>query len=647
MRYLIIVFIFFPFICEAQISMGGVPESWKYENVEAKIPSYTTQVLNYKKISIEDERDEREGLPSRFGYKHSVQLDLMNSGLWIDLDNGDRIWQLQVLCPDAKSINFTFDKFWLPEGGKLHIYSKDKSHLIGAFSNLNNKGTREKIRGFACGLVYSDNVVLEYYQPDNEPEAIISVNGIVHGYRHIPKFWGDETETRDFGDSGSCEMNINCPQANNFQDEKRGVALVLVGGSRVCTGSLINNTCNDGELFFLTAKQCLQFSGNDPVENPFADDWSFMWNYEQPSCVNGSEPGNYYISHGAEVVANSADALIGDSNFALMRLNESPLAVNPFEKIVFNGWTRATNLTGNPACIHHPNGDVKKFVEIFSPPSPAASYINVDPLWWADFWEVNMDGSFPDGSSRGAPIFTSNGLIFGQFYETNIEMCHDTTFNNFYGVFGRFDISWDAFSEEYNQLKHWLDPCGTNQTELEGGYYDPCEDLVIVNSPINSDVFYQAGGDIVTNSVLGGSSTVEMKAEESVTLEPDFHALPGSDFWAHIESCMPQVLPIFKKSQTGSVWANKDEISIFNDIKLYPNPASQQVGIEFYLVEDEKVTISITDLSGKRIAIYENQHAGSSTYNAELDISNFPTGLYLVTLTTSNYTQTEKLMVEH
>jgi len=38
--------------------------------------------------------------------------------------------------------------------------------------------------GFATGLVYGDKVVLEYYLPNEVKEVgIISISGIVHGYR--------------------------------------------------------------------------------------------------------------------------------------------------------------------------------------------------------------------------------------------------------------------------------------------------------------------------------------------------------------------------------------------------------------------------------------------------------------------------------
>ena len=81
------------------------------------------------------------------------------------------------------------------------------------FSNRNNKGSRESNRGFATGLIFSSVIILEYYEPRKvEGEGIISIAKVVHGYREIG--------VENFGDSGDCQVNINCsPEGNNWQNE--------------------------------------------------------------------------------------------------------------------------------------------------------------------------------------------------------------------------------------------------------------------------------------------------------------------------------------------------------------------------------------------------------------------------------------------
>jgi lysyl endopeptidase len=99
------------------------------------------------------------------------------------MKNGDRIWRLRVRAPGAKSINLVYNKFWLPDRGKFHIYRPDKTILIGAFTEKNNKGTMNNPKGFATGIIKNDEIVLEYYEPKEfTNKSIISISQIIYGY---------------------------------------------------------------------------------------------------------------------------------------------------------------------------------------------------------------------------------------------------------------------------------------------------------------------------------------------------------------------------------------------------------------------------------------------------------------------------------
>ncbi len=142
--------------------------------------------LNIKTIREEDENDERNGLPPRFGYPLDVDLNLINSGSWMTLPNGDRIWRLEIECINALSINLLYDKFWLPYGTKFHLYSKNKSQIIGGFNADNNRGTKQKPSKFTTGLLFSQSIILELYEPlALKNQSIISIDKVVHGYRKI------------------------------------------------------------------------------------------------------------------------------------------------------------------------------------------------------------------------------------------------------------------------------------------------------------------------------------------------------------------------------------------------------------------------------------------------------------------------------
>ena len=176
----------------------------------------------------EDETDSANGLPPRFGLTIETSMNLENSGTWEELPDGSRLWRLQIKSPSAKSINLLYDAFHLPPGGRFHVYNSERTQVIGAFTELNNKGTIDRPGLFATGLVYGDEIILEYYHPKGaDLNAIISINSVVHGYKLIKVLqpFDDaqlEKDDKIFGSAPACFVNVNCsPEGNNWQDEKK------------------------------------------------------------------------------------------------------------------------------------------------------------------------------------------------------------------------------------------------------------------------------------------------------------------------------------------------------------------------------------------------------------------------------------------
>jgi len=227
--YVILSFILLGINLQAQISTNELPVSFLLDNSTFLFKNRTVEVLPHldmEAIDQEDLENDAKSRPLRFGYKHKVDFNLNNSGKWTNLSNGDKIWQLEISCPNALSINLLYDKFWLPEGAKFFIFSSDKKHTIGAFTSVNNKGGRENPLGFATGLVFGDAITLEYYLPASvQDSSIISISYVVHGYRFI---FSDETnsKSRDV----SCLVNVNCSEGDAWKNEKNAVALIVVDG---------------------------------------------------------------------------------------------------------------------------------------------------------------------------------------------------------------------------------------------------------------------------------------------------------------------------------------------------------------------------------------------------------------------------------
>jgi len=301
----------------AQINHGGTPINWLNKSTAAMdVPFVSTSDLDMASINAEDEVvDQYKETPYRFGFDFDVNYNLFDYASETTRKNGDKIYRMGIHCPKATSVNFLFGDFYLPEGGEVFIWNEDRSEFLGAFTHENNKA----YGSLAVGLLHDDKIVIEYIEPSEVAGlAQLRVSQISHGYRPVLNKW--EEEKGPFGTSGSCNMNVNCADGNDWQQEKRGVALIVSGGNAQCTGSLINNTAQDGAPYFLTAAHC---DGNET-------NWVFYFNHEYEGCDNsGAAPTNQSVS-GA-----SQEASTDPSDAHLLLLSEEvPSEYDPY----FNGW---------------------------------------------------------------------------------------------------------------------------------------------------------------------------------------------------------------------------------------------------------------------------------------------------------------------
>ena len=459
------------FICvffsvNAQISTDEEPVSFREGNIPSRFSvSQDIRImpaLDMNRIEQEDAKDEANGLPPRFGYPHEVSLDLENSGHWQELSNGDRLWQLTIRCPQALSINLLYDRFWLPEGGKFFIYTADRKHSIGAFTSINNKGGRDNVQGFATGLLYGDEVTLEYYQPKQVTEqAIISVSSVIHGYKYV-RIASDKklTNSNSPVPPSYCFVEISCPEGRDWQKEKNAIAMIVKGERAIGTGALINNTKNNGEPLFLTANHCLD-NKYDARGNRAITDWLFYWRYEDPNCKYVSAIKPKFSTSGAEVIANNPG-----SDFALLRLAEDPsriVGVTPY----YLGWDRSGNPGGQGASIHHPFGSTMKISIVKDRPlevdyKPENNHV-------ARCWKVNWSKGVIEQGSSGSPLLNAEHRIIGQLYAGTC-YCDETYNPRKDAYYGCFHVSWTGKNDpdERRSLKRWLDIANINPQTWNG-----------------------------------------------------------------------------------------------------------------------------------------------------------------------------------
>ena len=495
---ILLVFLFICGVAFGQITTDEEPISFKKEKEVPVLKASEKSMkslpsLDIKKIEQEDIDDEANGLPPRFGYRHKVNYDLENSGEWTDLSDGGKLWRLTIHSQGALSINLLYDKFWIPDGAKFFIYSADGKYSIGAVTSANNKGPKDDIQGFATGLVYGDQVTLEYYLPQEAEEVgVISIAYVVHGYRYIQL----PNDSKSYGGSDTCQINVNCPEGANWQNEKNAIALILVNGNRHCTGSLINTTANDSRPLFLTANHCLG-SWIPPDYN--LSHWSFYWHYESPGCTSSSEPAILSTS-GATITA------YGVSDFALLKLTEDPAdkaGVTPY----YLGWDRSVNATAGGVGIHHPQGDIKKISVYNTMPE----IVGANNTSWRAYWAQGKT----QGGSSGSPLINNSGRVIGQLSGGSYDC--GTPNVVYFSNYGRFSVSWtgDGATEPKYRLKDWLDPLNTGAVTVNGR---GCSTTTLSNVGINNTQTVTGCRVVVNNVTFNSPANVTIAGDYRVVI---------------------------------------------------------------------------------------------------------------------------------
>lgn len=509
----ILLFVLIISTLEAQVSIGGKPYSFKNELKPKSVltkgqKSFEFQLQNIERLKQEDAQNGGIGVPYRYGIAFEVNMNLTNCGEWLELENDDRIWHLIIKCPSAKSINLSYDEFWLPDKSIFYIYNSTKSHTIGGFTAINNKGTKEKSNKFATGLVYGDEIILEYYEPKEvKGQGIISISNVIYGYRGIGK---DIGQPKSFGGSGDCNVNINCsPYGDNWQDEKTSVAKIIFSGY-TCSGSLINNTKENGIPYFLTANHCIAAVSLDAVTDPDASDWIYYWNYESSGCDDGT---NFTTpsTTGSIVIANNSY-----SDFALMRLQESPYDLIPQLQLYFNGWDRTTNVSPSAVGIHHPSGDIKKIC--YENNTLTNSY----PNWKVNDWDVGVT----EGGSSGSPLYNSNSRVIGQL-RGGSAACNGSTDNGSPDFYGMFSESWNYGSTNTRRLRDWLDPSGSGVNTLDGTYCTGTEYITNIN--FDADTTVNGCTINMQNVKVRNGANVTFDVAKDVIINGEFEVELGSE----------------------------------------------------------------------------------------------------------------------
>ena len=310
-RSIFLLFIVFsvclPEITTAQISVKGIPESFNLSLKNAAIiPLLQLDSLDLKRLLDEDKK---YGIDNRYGVIQQCSVDIKKSGLKTLIPGKGAIWQYKIASNNCFSLGIFFNNYNLPKGASVFIYDSSKTQLAGAFTKNNNNSVHQ----LPVAEFQGNNLIIEYFEP------------------FLPEFSGElelgsvSQSYNEFQSAAVARIGINCPQGNDWQDQKASVCLMTFNDTKYsyyCTGSLKNNVREDETPYFLTANHCINTEA-------VAKTMITYFNYENSTC-SSSDASKRLTLAGATLKSGNTN-----SDFSLLLLNEYPdMEYHPY----FAGW---------------------------------------------------------------------------------------------------------------------------------------------------------------------------------------------------------------------------------------------------------------------------------------------------------------------
>ncbi len=487
---------------------GKYKKRYKQTIVQRPAPDLKQALINDSIESLN-----LEAKPFVFAEPITSNINIVEQTNWI-YEGEFAFGRFSLKVPGAKSLSINFENFFLPVGTEIFVYNEDGSMITGPITSAENN--EKKVWGSS---IYKGDVLhIEIRLPLNlKHELTLQLSNIAYGFKNvfIEKIAG-------FGQSGSCNINVLCPQGADWANERNtAVYIAMENGSALCSGAMLNNTCASNIPYVLTANHCYNtFPAVQDVSK-----WRIHFQAWSATCTP-SQNNDGILFNGATLKANWAP-----SDFALVQLNQTPPS---YSGIHYAGWSRSTNAATSGVGIHHPRGDVMKISNYITPlvreDNPSRCGINaVGELHWVVQWNEGVT----EGGSSGSPLFDQNHRVVGQL-SGGPSSCAQPA-NCRMDMYGRFDNSWTGGGTNSTRLSNWLDPSNsgamttntTNVSQLSipntasavyiSGDHNFCNTgtYTLINAPAGASILWSINPSSAANLTASGNQ---------VTVSPNWGA---------------------------------------------------------------------------------------------------------------------------
>ncbi len=387
-----------------------------------------------------------KGNEFRFAEPNEVNLTPDNAGVMSEFDDGMVTWVVGLGAEWSENINVTFANVELGVGEYIYVYSPDGAK-VQTFTMRDNPRN-----GYLQSMpVEGDSVVVEY-QSLRGTRPRFTIEAVNCGFLPFDQEKSQKASAGDFGSSEECEVNASCN--SDVEDITRATCRLLINGTSLGTGVLINNTAQDGKPYVITAAHVFT---NNTLKTCVA-----RFNYDAPLCQDKVYYSDYEDISGATLVSFHEQR-----DVALLLLDEAPSdRTRPY----WAGWNASGDFVGDHCIgVHHPYGDVHK-VSVGTVPVQSTysgktnSNLSMSPNahWHVGTWTSGTT----EGGSSGSGLFDAQKRLIGCLTGGSATCSYPQD-----DYYWRLASSWKVSGTGDKTIYEALNPTESNVTQLDGAEF--------------------------------------------------------------------------------------------------------------------------------------------------------------------------------
>ena len=365
-------------------------------------------------------------------------------------------------------LNLYYSDFFIPQGGRLYIYTPGGKQLLGAYTYE----THPQHGAFASEPLSGSKLILDYEAPRGVALPSIQISGVGYFYRSVmqARHQLEQEDASDPARNNFCQLNVNCPEGDAWQEQKSSSVIYMPlsadGKITWCSGNLVNNVKGDFKPYILTAAHCSgedlssnliegEFHGKFGIDQKTMDQWVFGFHFEKPRCNNSdyAQPAKTLV--GAYI--RTYTSLYGYSDGMLLELqNDIPLDY----RVYYSGWNATEQTWQSGAGIHHPAGDVAKLA-LYDKELAIDSWRGGGDK---DHYTLKFHTGNTEGGSSGSPLYNEKGEQVATLTGGDKTPCSQD------GFYGRLSSHFNKYADrgDLYHMDMFLDPDKTGALKVAG-----------------------------------------------------------------------------------------------------------------------------------------------------------------------------------